>query len=151
VRHDFALRRLVQDLADVTAGRTRAQREIDAKTNEIPELEHVTAGLDLSGTVSTLDALHTQSETARRVTKDEHGHYLMIIKANQPSLLETPYRTATSLTGDPSRTSITARYRCSTCHPAPWTDDPSATTGANAHETGQGSQASPDNKVSGVS
>ena len=73
---------------DVTAGRTRAQREVDAKTNEIPELEHVTAGLGLSGTVLTLDALHTQAETARRVTEDEHGHYLMIIKANQPSLLE---------------------------------------------------------------
>jgi hypothetical protein len=29
---------------DVTAGHTRAQREVDAKTNEIPELEHVTAG-----------------------------------------------------------------------------------------------------------
>jgi predicted transposase YbfD/YdcC len=72
---------------DVTAGRTRAQREVDAKTNEIPELEHVTAGLDLTGTVLTLDALHTQSETARRVTGDEHGHYLMIVKANQPSLL----------------------------------------------------------------
>jgi len=73
---------------DVTAGHTRAQREVDAKTNEIPELEHVTAGLDLSGTVLTLDALHTQTETARRLTDDEHSHYLMIIKANQPSLLE---------------------------------------------------------------
>ena len=70
---------------DVTAGHTRAQREVDAKTNEIPELEHVTAGLDLAGTVLTL---HTQSETARRVTGDERGHYLMIVKANQPSLLD---------------------------------------------------------------
>jgi predicted transposase YbfD/YdcC len=74
---------------DVTAGHTRAQREVDAKTNEIPELEHLTAGLDLSGTILTLDALHTQAKAARRVTEDEHSHYLMIIKANQPSLLKT--------------------------------------------------------------
>jgi predicted transposase YbfD/YdcC len=73
---------------DVTAGRTRAQREVDAKTNEIPELEHLTAGLHLAGTVLTLDALHTQSQTARRVTGDEHGHYLMTVKGNQPTLLE---------------------------------------------------------------
>jgi predicted transposase YbfD/YdcC len=73
---------------DVTAGHTRAQREVDSKTNEIPELAHLTAGLDLAGTVLTLDALHTQAETARRITEDEHGHCLMIIKANQPSLLE---------------------------------------------------------------
>jgi Transposase DDE domain len=73
---------------DVTGGHARAQREVDAKTNEIPELEHVTAGLDLTGTVLTLDALHTQSETARRITEAEHGHYLMIIKGNQPSLLD---------------------------------------------------------------
>ena len=77
---------------DVTGGHARAQREVDAKTNEIPELEHVTAGLDLTGTVLTLDALHTQSETARRITEAEHGHYLMIIKGNQPSSLLTPGR-----------------------------------------------------------
>ena len=78
---------------DVTAGHARAQREVDAKTNEIPELEHVTAGLDLTGTVLTLDALHTQVETARRITEDEHGHYLMIIKGNQPSLLDAVHAT----------------------------------------------------------
>jgi predicted transposase YbfD/YdcC len=42
----------------------RAQREIDAKTNEIPELAPAIACLDLIGTVVTLDALHTQAETA---------------------------------------------------------------------------------------
>ena len=34
---------------DVTVGHTRAQREVDAKTNEIPELEHVTAGWTFPG------------------------------------------------------------------------------------------------------
>jgi len=37
--------------------------------------------------VVTLDALHTQAETARHLAEDKHAHYLMIIKANQPSLL----------------------------------------------------------------
>jgi predicted transposase YbfD/YdcC len=72
---------------DVRTGRVRAQREVDAKTNEIPELAPAIACLDLIGTVVTLDALHTQAETARHLVEDKHAHYLMIVKGNQPSLL----------------------------------------------------------------
>jgi len=74
---------------DVATGCVRAQREIDAKTNEIPELAPVIAHLDLIGQMVTLDALHTQTETARHLVEDKHAHYLMIIKANQPTLLES--------------------------------------------------------------
>jgi predicted transposase YbfD/YdcC len=72
----------------VTGGRTLAQREVDAKTNEIPELAPVAEGLDLAGKVITLDALHTQRETARLIREDLDGHYLMIVKGNQPGLLD---------------------------------------------------------------
>ena len=65
---------------DVGTGCVRAQREIDAKTNEIPELAPAIAHLDLIGTVVTLDALHTQAETARHLAEDKHAHYLMIIE-----------------------------------------------------------------------
>ena len=34
--------------------------------------------------VWTLDALHTTKATARLITKDLHGHYILIIKGNQP-------------------------------------------------------------------
>jgi predicted transposase YbfD/YdcC len=72
---------------DVATGRVRAQREIDAKTNEIPELAPAIAHLDLIDTVVTLDALHTQAETARHLVEGKRAHYLMIIKGNQPGLL----------------------------------------------------------------
>ena len=65
---------------DVTTGCVRAQREIAAKTNEIPELAPAIAHLDLIGTVVTADALHTQAETARHLAEDKHAHYLMIIE-----------------------------------------------------------------------
>jgi predicted transposase YbfD/YdcC len=74
---------------DVATGCVRAQREIDAKTDEIPELAPAVAHLDLIGTVVTLDALHTQTETARYLVEDKLAHYLMIAKGNQPTLLET--------------------------------------------------------------
>ena len=75
-------------MLDVATGCVRAQREIDAKTNEIPELAPAIAHLDLTGRVVTLDALHTQADTARHLVEDKHAHYLMIIKGNQPSLLQ---------------------------------------------------------------
>jgi len=67
-------------LFDVTTGCVRAQREIDAKTNEIPELAPAIAHLDLIGTVVTADALHTQAETARYLVEDKQAHYLMIVE-----------------------------------------------------------------------
>ena len=71
----------------VTEGRVMAQREVGAKTNEIPELVPMLEGLDLDGMVITADALHGQRETARKIREDLGAHYLLIIKANQPSLL----------------------------------------------------------------
>lgn len=71
----------------VTEGRVMAQREVGAKTNEIPELLPMLEGLDLDGMVVTADALHGQRETARKIREDLGGHYLLFIKANQPSLL----------------------------------------------------------------
>ena len=72
----------------VTESRTMAQREVDAKTNEIPGLIPMLEGLDLDGMVITADALHGQRETARKIREDLGAHYLLFIKANQPSLLD---------------------------------------------------------------
>ena len=65
-----------------------AQWEVDAKTNEIPELAPAIEGLDLADGVLTADALHGQRETARMITEGHGAHYVLFIKANQPSLLE---------------------------------------------------------------
>jgi predicted transposase YbfD/YdcC len=42
--------------------------------------------LDLTGRVVTADALHTQRETARFLVEDKQAHYLLTVKANQPTL-----------------------------------------------------------------
>jgi predicted transposase YbfD/YdcC len=64
-----------------------AQREIAAKTNEIPELAPLLGELDLSGLVVTADALHTQRTTACHLVSDRNAHYVLTVKGNQPSLL----------------------------------------------------------------
>jgi len=70
----------------VTEDRVMAQREVGAKTNEIPELLPMLEELDLQDMVITADALHGQRETARKIREDLGAHYLLI-EANQPSLL----------------------------------------------------------------
>ena len=64
-----------------------AQREIAAKTNEIPELPTLLSDLDLTGVVVSADALHTQRETARHLVADRGAHYVLTVKGNQPNLL----------------------------------------------------------------
>ena len=61
------------------------QQAVAAKSNEIPAAPHLLAGLDLTNTVVTMDALRTQDTIATQI-RQQHGHYLMIAKANQPAL-----------------------------------------------------------------
>lgn len=67
------------------SGATLAQQEVGEKTNEIPTVPELLAGRDLKGTVITLDALNTQRATAQLII-DQGGHYLMVVKENQPTL-----------------------------------------------------------------
>ncbi|PSR28018.1 MAG: ISAs1 family transposase [Sulfobacillus benefaciens] len=62
--------------------------DVDGKTNEIPQLKVLLDPLDIAGAIVTVDALHTQTETARYVVEDKHAHYVMEVKKNQPSLYE---------------------------------------------------------------
>ncbi|MFF0728409.1 ISAs1 family transposase [Streptomyces sp. NPDC004134] len=67
-------------------GLVTAQREINAKTNEITAFQPLLAGLDLDGVVVTFDALHSQTEHARFLVEDCRAHYIALIKGNHPTL-----------------------------------------------------------------
>lgn len=68
-------------------GITLTQVETDRKSNEIPAAAQLLAGRNLSNTVITMDALHTQRAFAQQIL-DQHGHYLMMVKENQPTLYQ---------------------------------------------------------------
>lgn len=60
---------------------------VDKKTNEIPVAQKdLIPPLDLEGRFVSLDALHTQDETARTVVLEAGGHYLLTVKNNQPTI-----------------------------------------------------------------
>jgi predicted transposase YbfD/YdcC len=61
------------------------QVAVAAKSNEITAAPRLLAGRDLAGVVGTMDAQLTQRALAEQILA-QHGHYLMVVKANQPAL-----------------------------------------------------------------
>jgi hypothetical protein len=59
---------------------------VDQKTNEIPVARELFHRLDLEGRQVSLDALHTQTQTARALVLEHGADYLLTVKDNQPTL-----------------------------------------------------------------
>jgi predicted transposase YbfD/YdcC len=67
-------------------GAVLGQVAVDAKSNEIPAVrELLKAFTDLAGAVLTIDAMHTQHDTAQLILA-RHADYVMTVKANMPTL-----------------------------------------------------------------
>lgn len=71
---------------DVGTGVVLGQAVVDGKTNEISAFAPLLDRLELSGVLVTADALHTQRGHAHYLA-GRGAHYLLTVKANQPSLL----------------------------------------------------------------
>ncbi len=68
-------------------GLVLGQVAVAGKSNEITAANDLIEMLVLEGLVITGDAMFTQRETARKITA-KGGHYLLSVKANQPTLLQ---------------------------------------------------------------
>jgi predicted transposase YbfD/YdcC len=67
-------------------GAVLGQVAVDEKSNEIPAVrELLKAFTDLSGAVFTIDAMHTQHDTAQAILSRD-ADYVMTVKANMPTL-----------------------------------------------------------------
>lgn len=64
------------------AGLVLGQVAVATKSNEIPAARQLLEHLDLAGAVITMDAMHTQRETAARITAGG-GDYVFTVKGNQ--------------------------------------------------------------------
>lgn len=84
------------------AGTVIAEREIGAKTGEIPQirvlLRELAGRFPLAGWVITADAMHAQRKLAELVCGELGAHYVLTVKDNQPglraALAALPWRTA---------------------------------------------------------
>jgi hypothetical protein len=71
---------------DHTSRAALAQADVDGTTNEIPQFQPLLDGVELSGAVTTADALHTQHTHADWLVGVKHAAHLLLVKANQPTL-----------------------------------------------------------------
>jgi predicted transposase YbfD/YdcC len=71
---------------DHTSRAVLGQTDVDHTTNEIARFRPLLEGLDLAGRVVTADALHTQREHADWLVTEKQAAYVLIVKANQPTL-----------------------------------------------------------------
>jgi predicted transposase YbfD/YdcC len=79
---------------DHTTRAVLAQRHVDGAPGEVPGLVPLLADLDLAGAVVTADALHTHADAAEFLVTGKQAHYLLTVKANQPTLLDRCARLA---------------------------------------------------------
>lgn len=70
---------------DHDSGAVLGQLAVTAKSNEIPAVRTLLAGFDLAGVVVTVDAMHTQTDTAQLIV-EAGGDYVFTAKRNQPTL-----------------------------------------------------------------
>jgi len=66
-------------------GMVLGQVAVADKSNEITAAPRLLAGRNLAGTVTTMDALLAQQGFAAQI-RAQDGHYLMVVKTNQPQL-----------------------------------------------------------------
>lgn len=68
-------------------GHVLAQRQVTDKSNEIPAFRPLLDSVDLTGTVITADALHTQHAHGTYL-RERGAHYIAQVKANHPGLFD---------------------------------------------------------------
>lgn len=72
------------------SGGVIAQTQVPDSTTENAAFDPLLDQLgDLDGKVITADAAHTNADNARHVVDDHHGHYLLALKGNQPTVEST--------------------------------------------------------------
>ena len=92
---------------DHHSGVVIGQLAVTAKSNEIPAVQGLLKLFDLTDVVVTVDAMHTQTDTAEQITT-AGGDYVFTVKGNQPKLFRA-------------------------CKNLPWKDVPSRTVTTRGH------------------
>jgi hypothetical protein len=89
----------------VKSGRWMGSRMVDRESNEIPTGQQLLRDTPLrAGDKVTLDALHTQQETARIIVQEKGADYLLGVKGNQPGIAQTLQRQRASRRAFPPST-----------------------------------------------
>lgn len=81
----------------VKSGRWLGSECVAATSNEIPAAQTLLQRVPIEGALVSLDAMHTQTETARIIVQDRGADYLLTVKGNQPTIAESVRQLHTGL------------------------------------------------------
>lgn len=81
----------------VKSGRWLGSECVAEKSNEIPAAQTLLRRAPIEGMLVSLDALHTQTETARIIVQERGADYLLTVKGNQPTIKESVQQLHTGL------------------------------------------------------
>ena len=81
-------RRMMVAAVEHDTGVVLGQVEVDRKSNEIPAVRELSSGLDLTGRIVTMDAMHAQHETARCLLGRRADYVMSAVKDNQEMIFE---------------------------------------------------------------
>jgi hypothetical protein len=81
----------------VQSGRWLGSERVADASNEIPAAQTLLKRAPIEGALVSLDALHTQTETARLIVQDRGADYLLTVKGNQPTVAESVQQLHTGL------------------------------------------------------
>jgi hypothetical protein len=73
----------------VQSGRWLGSEPVAPGSNEIPAAQQLLRRAPIEGALVVADALHTQAETARIITQEGGGDYLLTVKGNQPTVADS--------------------------------------------------------------
>ncbi|WP_352231535.1 ISAs1 family transposase [Actinokineospora sp. NBRC 105648] len=107
-------------------GVTIAQVQVPADTNEITQVKALLAGVlarDAERVVVTMDAAHTQRDTAEHLVGERGLDYVATCKGNQPSLLRSVFTKVVPLTKGPPHHVVKERGHGRLSHWSTWVTD----------------------------
>jgi hypothetical protein len=81
----------------VKSGRWLGSERVADSSNEIPAAQTLLRRAPIEGALVSLDAMHTQTETARLIVQERGGDYLLTVKGNQPTVAESVQQLHTGL------------------------------------------------------
>jgi hypothetical protein len=96
----------------VKSGRWMESQIVEVKSNEIPAAQELLRSIPArEGDKVTLDALHTQQETAHIIVQERGADYLLTVKGNQPGIAQTLQRQGASRRAFPPSGGLGAAVR----------------------------------------
>lgn len=101
---------LLLNAIDVATGLVLGQLPLKDKPSEITAIPRLLELLDIRGSIITIDAVGTQTQIMEQI-RDQGGHFVLLVKKNQPSAYEEILETFDALEKEKKNLAVDPHYK----------------------------------------